>query len=156
MKPDTLHLNVNHSEIDSWITQRQLIDRFKVVFFYSLTLIVMFGCSTGTKSLHVEHCLRTTEKASGARWRCLDNARVKDQHDRVRERQMAEMEELRDTCDKYGFKRGTTEFSNCLQQAASQKKMDDALMMQANELNRQNQERQMRKTQCYASGRLDC
>jgi hypothetical protein len=59
-------------------------------------------------------------------------------------------------CDSYGFKRGTTPFAQCLQQTEQQESIDAANQMQANELARQNQERLFRKSQCYASGRLDC
>ena len=59
-------------------------------------------------------------------------------------------------CEGYGFQRGTTPFAQCLQQAEAQKKMDEAVKLQADELARQDSARRWRKAQCYASGRLDC
>ena len=74
----------------------------------------------------------------------------------IREQQNAIIEAKMQKCDAYGFKRGTTPFAQCLQQIEQQEAIDSANQMQANELNRQASERQWRKTQCYASGRLDC
>ena len=100
--------------------------------------------------------MQTTEPMAAARWSCNQDENTRDQQDLARQKQSAKIEMFRQRCDGYGFKRGTTEFSQCLQQAGQQQTMDNAVQLQANELNRQNQERLFRKSQCYSTGRLDC
>jgi len=63
---------------------------------------------------------------------------------------------LASKCDGFGFRRGTTEFSQCLQQAEQQELLNNAVQMQQNQINQQNQQRHFRAAQCYASGRFDC
>lgn len=128
-------------------------------FFIALiTLLVatLSGCSSTPSSYYAQQCINTTERMSAARWSCIQDANARDQQDLARQKQMAKVEMFRQRCDGYGFRRGTTEFSQCLQQAEQQQTMDNAVQMQANELNRQNQERLFRKSQCYLTGRLDC
>jgi hypothetical protein len=56
---------------------------------------------------------------------------------------------LQNICDVYGFKRGTTAYSQCLQKA--ERDLKDA----KDKANQESDER-WRRTQCYASGRMDC
>ena len=66
------------------------------------------------------------------------------------------VETKRKKCDGYGFQRGTAAFAQCMQQIEQQESMDSAIQMQQNELNRQEQERNLIRTQCYLSGKLIC
>ncbi len=69
---------------------------------------------------------------------------------------LAVIESKMKKCDGYGFKRGSTPFAQCLQQIENQELMDASVQMQRNELNRQEQERNIQKSQCFLAGRWDC
>jgi hypothetical protein len=73
--------------------------------------------------------------------------------------QLAKMEyesRMNSKCANYGFKSGTTEFAQCLQQAEQQESMDNAVKFQQNVQNQQYRQQQFQKAQCYFSGRMDC
>jgi hypothetical protein len=59
-------------------------------------------------------------------------------------------------CESYGFKRGTTPFAQCLQQAEQQAVIERAMRDQQNRQALQQQQQQFRKAQCYFSGKWDC
>ena len=75
---------------------------------------------------------------------------------RAQQAQQANTARLNAKCAGYGFQRGTTAFAQCMQQAEQQDSVDSAIQMQQNELNRQEQERNLIRTQCYLSGKLIC
>lgn len=57
--------------------------------------------------------------------------------------------QLEDTCNGYGFKRGTDAYAQCLQKA--ERDWNDDF----DKSNKEQRDR-WRRTQCYSSGRLDC
>jgi len=63
--------------------------------------------------------------------------------------QARRMTQLQETCDGFGFKRGTDTYAQCLQRAS--RDMNDA----ADKANEEQRE-QWRRAQCYATGRLNC
>lgn len=91
---------------------------------YTLIFVMMYllsGCSSAPPSIYVQECMRTTERMSSARWDCIQQANIKKQQDENRQveqaqrnKQLAEIENLRIRCDAFGFKRNTTEHSQCM------------------------------------------
>lgn len=63
--------------------------------------------------------------------------------------QARRMSQLQVTCDGFGFRRGTDAYAQCLQRAS--RDMNDA----ADKANEEQRD-QRRRTQCYATGRLNC
>lgn len=103
-------------------------------------------------SEHDKFCINSTPANSQARTYCLDEPRRKEAENIERQNLNARLAR----CEGYGFKRGTTPFAQCMQQAEQQESMNNMLNMQQNELNRQEQERNLKKSQCYFSGKLNC
>ena len=75
---------------------------------------------------------------------------------RAQQAQLANTARLNAKCAGYGFQRGTTAFAQCMQQAEQQQAMDSVLLMQKNELDRQEKERIDHRNKCWAMGKLDC
>ena len=125
-------------------------------FILIILVTVITACSSGPQSVYVEDCKNSTPAASSARWNCLTQASEKEQQQKIQQQQIARMESFKSRCDAYGFKRGTTEFAQCLQQAEAQQSMDNSIQMQQFEIDRRSSQENFRKAQCYATGRLDC
>ena len=84
---------------------------------YLLAVVVsalLYGCGTSQRSAYVQQCMSTTERMSGARWECLKQAEIREQQDKDRQAQQAQVESLRARCDAYGFRRNTAEHSQCM------------------------------------------
>jgi ABC-type transport system involved in cytochrome bd biosynthesis fused ATPase/permease subunit len=71
----------------------------------------------------------------------------------VQQAQQNYQEGLASRCDGYGFQRGTTAFSQCMQNADSQAKQENQYYQQQFQ---QQQRETFKRAQCYSSGRLDC
>jgi hypothetical protein len=127
-----------------------------LIFKITVLVSILSACSSGPTSPYMQQCFNTTEPWSVARINCMDKANSQEQQDRARQQRMAQMQGYASRCDSYGFKRGTNQFAQCLQQAERQQSIDNSIQMQQNELDRQNQERLYQKSQCFFSGRFDC
>ena len=66
------------------------------------------------------------------------------------------VETKRKKCDGYGFQRGTATFAQCMQQIEQQESMDSAIQMQQNAISSQEQQRLLKQSQCFFSGRMNC
>ena len=98
----------------------------------------------------------STPARTSERWNCLTEARDKERQAQVQQQQMSKLQYFQSRCDAYGFKRGTTEFAQCLQQAEAQQSMDNSIQMQQIQNNNINAQENFRRAGCYATGRLDC
>ena len=91
---------------------------------------------------------------------CASRAQ-RDAYDRQQQLQAEQarrnaFQSLVNKCEGYGFKRGTTPFAQCLQQAEQQAVMEGAMLYQQNLQAQQQQEQMFRKAQCHFSGKMDC
>lgn len=68
----------------------------------------------------------------------------------------AAAQRLVNQCDAFGFKRGTTAFSQCLQQAAANEQAQATMDAIARRGTPQDPAYWFNKSRCYATGRLDC
>lgn len=59
-------------------------------------------------------------------------------------------------CDAYGFKRGTTPFSQCLQQAKANEQAQATLEAIRRKGTPEDPNYWFKKSQCFSTGRLDC
>ena len=83
----------------------------------TVLISLLSACSSGPSSAYVEQCLRETERLTRARFACIDQASSRERDDRAREQQETKLQGYAAKCDSYGFKRGTNQFAQCLQQA---------------------------------------
>lgn len=80
----------------------------------------------------------------------------REQQEQARQMEQSRVAALRNKCLQYGFKSGTTQFAQCLQQAEQQEAMNNAIRWQQNqEVNRERQEA-FKRAQCHFTGRMDC
>ena len=68
----------------------------------------------------------------------------------------ARLQRLMSQCDGYGFQRGTTAFSQCLQQAEANEQAQDTLDAINRKGTPQDPNYWFKKSQCFSTGRLDC
>ena len=68
----------------------------------------------------------------------------------------AAAQRLINQCDGYGFKRGTTAFSQCLQQAAANEQAQATMDAMARKGTPADPQYWFNKSRCYSTGRLDC
>ena len=80
---------------------------------------------------------------------CLSPEELKHYEQQKQLEEQRKFANLQSICDKYGFKRETNAYASCLQRA--ERDLKDA----KDKANQESDER-WRRTQCYASGRMDC
>lgn len=123
---------------------------WKLISAVSMCL-ALSGCYTPAWQKHCDNVKGFSDSLN-----CRKEADRQHEYEEKRAAEQLKLNARNAKCDSYGFRRGTSQFSQCLQQAEQQESIDAANQMRLNEINRQAQDRQWRKTQCYASGRLDC
>jgi hypothetical protein len=103
--------------------------KFKSVLFITFIFMALSGCAS------------PEQRAANQR----------QQQWQVQQAEQARVGALMRKCDSYGFRRGTTEFAQCLQNAEQQKALEDAIYQQQNPpIN------WFKASSCFSTGRLDC
>ena len=80
----------------------------------------------------------------------------REQQEQARQREQSRVAALKYKCLQYGFKSGTTQFAQCLQQAEQQEAMNNAIIWQQNLQAQQQQQEAFKRAQCHFTGRMDC
>ena len=122
----------------------------------TVLVATLSACSSVPSSEHMELCFRTTAPMSVARFACTSRADRLESEDRASEKRMTQLQGYASKCDTYGFRRGTNQFAQCLQQAERQQSIDDAIETQQYQYDRQRREQLFRQSQCHFSGRTNC
>lgn len=86
--------------------------------------LLLSGCGSSPRSPEAEQCMRTTERMSSERWNCLTEASQQSQQRSYQQQrnnqEVEELHRLRKRCESYGFRAGSSEFSQCLMKLQQQ------------------------------------